>query len=183
MQLRVIIPQFPFRYICFSLSAYRFTKHTWHATGIKYFEQLYDYRVNKFYSFNEINRLYGIQNNDFLKYIALIHCIPTSYKNKIESENINSPNNPKLVDELKQSKYQNKILCSLQLNKPVNPLAEIKWKQLFPNFDNKKKGIYQQIYKTTIDTSLRSFQYKFILRIIPTNKYLFIHLIYVPYAA
>ena len=61
--------------------------------------------------------------------------------NKIESENINSPNNPKLVDELKQSKYPNKILCSLQLNKPVNPLAEIKWKQLFPNFDNKKKGI------------------------------------------
>ena len=147
----------------------------WYQKGIKLFEHIYDYRTKSYHSFNEIKYLYDIGEHNYLKYLTLINSIPTALKTKLRSENINQIPPEKLTDKLLKCKQTNKFLYSIQQRDILKPPSEVKWEHLFPNLINDIpwKTIYMQTYKITIDTSLRSFNYKFLLRIIPTNKYLY----------
>ena len=49
-----------------------------------------------------------------------------------------------------------------------------KWEYLFPNEDINWEQIHQIPFKCTIDSKLRNFQYKFLMRIVATNKFLFL---------
>ena len=46
----------------------------------------------------------------------------------------------------------------------------LKWEEVFNNLH--WKNIHSLPFKSTIDTKLRSFQYKYIMRILPTNQFL-----------
>ena len=48
--------------------------------------------------------------------------------------------------------------------------AQEKWREMFENLD--WKHIYRSTFTSTIDSKLRSFQYKYLMRIVPTNEYL-----------
>ncbi|KAH3690049.1 hypothetical protein DPMN_191796 [Dreissena polymorpha] len=106
----------------------------WFERRIKYVDQLYDYRIKDFYSFDNTCYIYGIPSNNFLKYYTLIKSIPIHIKSEI-----NTINTPFLFGE-----------------------NELNWKHIFT-----------MPYKATIESTLRNFQYKYIHRIIATNKYLF----------
>ena len=51
--------------------------------------------------------------------------------------------------------------------------SETKWSSIFPKESLKWEKIHSQPQKSTIDMKLRSFQYKYIMRILPTNQSLF----------
>ena len=48
----------------------------WYDKGVKYLWQLFDFRINKLYSFSDIQFIYGIKRNDFIKYKQLTLSIP-----------------------------------------------------------------------------------------------------------
>ena len=122
--------------------------------------------------------LYNVNNTDYLKYHQLIASIPNTIKDKMKNEiPINIPTNT-LKQKLSKSKIKaNKVLYSIQLNSiEINDqsLTE-KWRnKLHTNIENIPwKVIYKTQIKSTNDVSLRNFQYKYVNRIVPTNKYLY----------
>ena len=50
--------------------------------------------------------------------------------------------------------------------------SEIKWNEIFSGEYLTWKNIYTIIFKSTSDIKLRNFQYKYLMRVIPTNQFL-----------
>ena len=50
--------------------------------------------------------------------------------------------------------------------------AEIKWNEQFSDETLQWKNIYLTVFKSTNDIKLRNFQYKYLMRIVPTNQFL-----------
>ena len=74
-----------------------------------------------------------------------------------------------MVNEKKKvTKYFNRI----QLNKNVEKRNENLWETNLQDANLDWKNIYQTPFKTTLDTTLRNFQYKIIMGILPTNTLL-----------
>ena len=71
--------------------------------------------------------------------------------------------------------HVNKFLYQQQLQKDqiTDIKHEYKWTNVFEENNLNWKDIYTIPIKTTIDTKLRDFQYKFITRILPTNTFLY----------
>ncbi len=127
------------------------------------------------YNFENIKYLYDINNNDFMKFNTLITSIPTKYKTEenIHDLDINQPDKT-LSKAIIKTKYPNKFIYNIQLKNEDNELIENKWNTNFIDIDSTTwKKIHIVPHISTIDMSLRSFQYKFIMRIVPTNTYLF----------
>ncbi|KAH3812515.1 hypothetical protein DPMN_140950 [Dreissena polymorpha] len=59
----------------------------WFERSIKYVNQLYDYRIKDFYSFDDICHIYGIPSNNVLKYYTLIKSIPIHMKSETNTNN------------------------------------------------------------------------------------------------
>ena len=80
-----------------------------------------------------------------------------------------------LKDKIMSVGRVNKYLYNIMSKNNLTPTSEAKWKtQILNNNENIEWGkIYSNIFQSTIDTTLRSFQYKFLMRIIPTNKLLY----------
>ena len=55
---------------------------SWLAKGVKYLEDVFDKRTNKFYTFEFAQFVYGITDKECLKYQMLIHSIPKTCKRK-----------------------------------------------------------------------------------------------------
>jgi hypothetical protein len=75
-----------------------------------------------------------------------------------------------------KTKETNKLLYSFQIknDKMTQITSHRKWSSCFENEILKWDSIYLNINSSTIDTKLRNFQYKYLFRIIPTNKRLFL---------
>ena len=142
---------------------------------------MYDHQTKQWYNFIDLTNKYNIPACDFLIFMSLIACIPAEWKtnmntqfNNIHIQNINendtSTDIHKIITKVKEA---NKLLYSHQLknDKPVNIPSQEKWSSLFENL--KWDTIYKNIYSSTINVKLRNVQYKYIFRIIPTNKRLF----------
>ena len=80
-----------------------------------------------------------------------------------------------ILEKLVNSKQVNKTLYLHQFkNKQYDIIkSEQKWTKLFENSVLNWSKIYTNVLSATIDIKLRNFQYKFVHRIIPTNKLLF----------
>ena len=78
------------------------------------------------------------------------------------------------MEKIEKVKQGNRYLYSILLRNIEKPKSENKWVQVMgeSNVNNNWKEIYAVIYKASNDSSIRSFQYKFLLRILPTNKQL-----------
>jgi len=147
----------------------------WYDRGIKYIYQLFDFRNKTMYNFENIKYLYDINNNDFMKFNTLITSIPKEYKTEesIHDLDINQPDET-LSKAIIKTKYPNKFIYNIQLQNEDNDILENKWNTNFTDIDSTTwKKIHIVPHISTIDMSLRSFQYKFIMRIVPTNTYLF----------
>jgi len=65
-----------------------FLYHKGYDRGIKFIDQIYDDRFQRFYNFSEFKDLYQISEHDYLKYNSLIHNIPKIWKAQLVSEEI-----------------------------------------------------------------------------------------------
>ena len=145
----------------------------WHEKGVLYLEHIFDFRINRFYTFDLIQYLYDIPPHDFLRYAQLTKSIPNYIKNNLATSNINIQTefNSNLI-VIKSKKKLSKYLYDSQIkNTHFKPKHMDKWEEMF-NQQLDWQQIYKMPYISTIDTSLQVFQFKIINRIIPTNKYL-----------
>ena len=146
----------------------------WFEKGIKFIESIYDYRIKKFYTFEHFSNLYNIPNNEFLKFNSLISAIPKYMKAKLENEQIDGGNNDtyKFIDKVRKSKHVNKLAYNCQLKQETDEhiIQKIRWEEEFPEKSFNWKNIYMLPIIATTSIKLRNFQYKYLMRIIATNK-------------
>ena len=108
--------------------------------------------------------------------MSLISCLRTTCKQNMKVQ-FNVTNNKKdktVFNKIKTTKQANKLLYSEQLkkDKPETIVSQEKWSAIFE--DLKWDIIYSNTFSSSIDVKLRNFQYKYIFRIVPTNKRLFL---------
>ena len=119
--------------------------------------------------------MYNIDDADFLKYHSLVNSIPNEYKSKLKQENITLNMYESILSKISKKTFTTKLCYAIQLGNKKDTgqrTYEQKWNQLLEKELNWKQ-IYTLPFKATIDSMVRNFQYKFIHRIIPINKYLF----------
>jgi len=119
--------------------------------------------------YNEVQNLYNVPQNDF----KAITNSKLAYQpiGKIREEQINyrAPQYPfeKLVPQLKSCRFIYSMLLEKETN--IQICQENKWEdKLSSELD--WKTIFSQILKITIDTKLRSFQYKYFMHIARNKK-------------
>ncbi|KAH3848089.1 hypothetical protein DPMN_090438 [Dreissena polymorpha] len=91
----------------------------WFERSIKYVDQLYDYRIKDFYSFDDICYIYGIPSNNFLKYYTLIKSIPLHIKSEININNTPCTQTTFVENILGRKNKTNKIFYTLQIKNPT----------------------------------------------------------------
>ncbi|KAH3869124.1 hypothetical protein DPMN_032284 [Dreissena polymorpha] len=100
--------------------------------SIKYVDQLYDYRIKDFYSFDDICYIYGIPSNHFLKYYTPIKSIPIHIKSEINTNNTPCTQTTFVENILGRKNKTNKIFYTLQIKNPTeNSKTQNKWQVLF----------------------------------------------------
>ena len=150
----------------------------WHEKGIKYIEHIYDYRSNTFYNFDNLQNLYNLNTTDFLKYHQIINNIIEGWKRLLKRETAMEQGIDRRktnIDIISMKHNINKTLNSTQLKDTSQEKlkSEVKWTNDFQNYDIVWEVAYQMAHRCTIDMKLRNFQYKYLMRIVPNNKYLF----------
>ncbi|KAH3892528.1 hypothetical protein DPMN_016646 [Dreissena polymorpha] len=133
----------------------------WFERSIKYVDQLYDYRIKGFYSFDDIYYIYGIPSNNFLKYYTLIKRIPIHIKSEINTNNTPCTQTTFVENILGRKNKTNKIFYTLQIKNPTeNSKTQNKWQVLFGENVLNWKHLFTMPYKATIESTLRNVQYK-----------------------
>ena len=145
----------------------------WEAKGIKTIDQIYDSRLKSFLTFEAMKLKFHINNADFLKYYQILSSIPRSWKKYLKEEQNENPT-VKLYELMAENKVTNQTLKNTQLQR-INLNNEIKpqkqWESIFTHIN--WKAVYSMPFRSTIDTKLRAFQYKYNMRIYPTNDFLY----------
>ena len=148
---------------------------SWLDKGIKNIEHIFDSRLKIFFTFQHMKTTYNLNTSDFLKYHTLIQSIPQSWKIKLKNEN-NQNNDIKnnLLEQISKLKSANKYFYNKQLNKVAENLVikpHVKWEQEM--IDINWKIVHTLPCKSIINTKLRAFQYKYLMKILPNNRFLY----------
>ncbi len=140
-----------------------------------YVKNIYDYRNKDFFNFNELKYLYNLNSGDFLKYYSLIGNISIEWKNALKTETINNATPEYLITKVVSTENANKILYNKQIESMRQTTLKhiIKWENEIGVKNMEWKKIFSLPYVCTISTKLRAFQYKYLMRIIPNNYFLF----------
>ena len=162
--------------VFFKIANKTFFFKTWFERGIKYVHDFYNPQTRQWYNFIDFINIYNLPPSDFLSFMSLISCLRTTCNQNMDAQlNIDNNKNSKTIfDKITKTKQANKFLYTQQLNKdkPITLVSQEKWSATFDNL--KWDIIYANTFLSSIDVKLRNFQYKYILRIIPTNKRLFL---------
>ena len=147
---------------------------TWFNRGVTRLEQIYDFRFKQFYSFENIKTLYDFNDLEFLKYHRLIASIPSSWKERLKNENITYNAKTYLIEKITDKFKINQYAYNAQIKRKLEPQRkhENKWEQILSKSIT-WNAIFTNVFNITIDTKLRAFQYKYLMHIVPNNKYLF----------
>ena len=104
----------------------RFFYENWYNRGLQYLEQIYDFRVGRFFNFQTFQEIYDIQANDFLKYNQLLSSIPKIWNNSIKNEPRPSNYNENPINKILSAKKATKILYGHQLKNESRPEVKLK---------------------------------------------------------
>ena len=143
--------------------------------GIKYIDQLFDNRLKLFHTFQFMKASYLLNTTDFLNYHTLVQSIPKQWKTKLKKDTVlinNTKNN--LVKQIIKFKSPNKYLYNIQINRVSNNLvikSHTKWDEEIDHVN--WKNAHNIPFRTIINTKLRAFQYKYLMRIVPNNNFLY----------
>ena len=144
----------------------------WFENGIKTLEDIYDTRTNRLYSFDFIRYIYNIHADDFLKYSSLFNSIQKIINDNLENAQLTP--HKELLTKLLSSQSPNKLLYKFQIDKNNTEIKQTqKWEEMLNKHDIDWKKIFKLTFESTIDTRLRNFNYKYLMRIVRTNKDLF----------
>ena len=145
----------------------------WFEAGITKITDIYNYESRHFYTFEELQNIHNIENQDFLLYHRIIRCIPHEWKEELRKEEVSLETNILLINKVKSMKRVSQLLYNEQISHQAYIIkSHRKWEELFREELNWNQ-IHKMPFICTIDTRLRYFQYKFIMRIIATNKFLY----------
>ena len=110
--------------------------------------------------------MYNLENADFLKYYRLIQSIPNSWKQQLkENRTIQENAEVTLLQRFQKLKQANKFLYNKQFNDVKNKITikpHTKWEE-----------VHTIPFKSLISTKIRAFQYRYLMRIIPNNQFLY----------
>ena len=119
--------------------------------------------------------MYNLDNPEFLKYHRLIQSIPKLWKQKLKDEDFTDNSvQHSLLQQIQTLKSINKFLYNKQLNTihdSINIKPHIKWETEIDNIN--WKIVHTMPFKSLIDTKIRAFQYKYLMRIVPNNRFLY----------
>lgn len=144
-----------------------------YRAGIRYIGDILDTNGN-IVEFEQIAIKYGSAIG-WMQYFQLIHAIPTVWLDKCKT----TQQNYSLfrIDRLENmSKISNIVYSSLIYNDSAVNTKKQKWEQKLSIEIQQREflQIFKNIYKQTIATKYRDFQYRLIMGILPLNKRLFI---------
>ena len=98
--------------------------------------------------------------------------MPLDWIEKLKTENIIYQPPENLLSSITEStKICKLVYQKVVLTKQINPIKAVtKWELIFDKeFETNK--LFTQPFRLTHDTKLRTFQYKYIMQIIPNNSY------------
>ena len=152
------------------------------ATGCSKFKDLVNVQEKRRYTYNEFCERYGKLN--VLDYMSLTHSIPKEWKtyvmnldaDNVVDESVMPAHLVNLINADKCCKHVYWLLINTKLNKQ-NYNNEIKWmaQDLFRTERGDRlswTAIYYMAFKATLDSHLRTFQFRIINRILITNRQL-----------
>ena len=107
--------------------------------------------------------------------MSLINSIPKDWKYKLKHEIQIVPMESNLLKQIRNQTHVNKFVYNnfiMRYSQRAESKAEIKWNEQFSDETLQWKNIYLTVFKSTNDIKLCNFQYKYIMRIVPTNQFL-----------
>ena len=150
-------------------------KCNWLNNGVKYLKDLMDDN-GKVFLYNGFRAKYPGVKCHFMDYFALIHAIPHVWKKSIH-----------MVDRVNHNNWQKELIedmckatkvCRFIQNMCVNqifktPKSETKWAMHMNDANLNWTVIYTIPFKVSLSTKLRYFQFQFLHKYLPLNKFLF----------
>ena len=147
---------------------------TWLEKGIQSYGDIFDLRTKTFYTFDMMQHLYGIPNTDYMKYLSLTNSIPPDAKLHIRDTNNTPPPTTNMLNKILTCQKPTKLLYTYQIKlNEVEMKQTRKWETILEDRNIPWNKIFQLTLDTTVDNKLRNFNYKYIMRIVRTNKELF----------
>ena len=146
----------------------------WFQLGIKHIKDIYDQQNQRYYSFYQLQEKFNLPATEFLRYMSLINSIPKDWKYKLKHEIKIVPTESNLLKQIRNHTHVNKFVYNnfMRCSQGAVSKAEIKWNEQFSDETLQWKNIYLTVFKSTNDIKLRNFQYKYLMRIVPTNQFL-----------
>ena len=146
----------------------------WFQLGIKHIKDIYDQQNQRYYSFYQLQEKFNLPATEFLRYMSLINSIPKDWKYKLKHEIQIVPTESNLLKQIRNQTHVNKFVYNnfMRCSQGAVSKAEIKWNEQFSDETLQWKNIYLTVFKSTNDIKLRNFQYKYLMRIVPTNQFL-----------
>ena len=75
-----------------------------------YFKDIINETDKTIETFGKLRERYSLSNNDFLKYLTLLHSIQTAWKLKTKNENLNIPIAPTLISQIVKTNQTNQYI-------------------------------------------------------------------------
>ena len=166
-------------------------ENIWNNTFVKingrtvFYKQVYDRGIIKIrqlfddtghpLSYHTLINKYDIARFPFISYFGLIAAIPNEWKDRYRLENLitcESPNESLLTKFINSKRPSKFVYIALRESKIVTPVSISKWSYCSINFED-WRSIFLAVHSSVRETKIKAFQYKFLHRIIPTNKFLF----------
>ena len=141
--------------------------------GIKYLNDLISL-CGGLFGYDEFIRTFNLQMN-FVDFYSLMHSIPRKWKRDLNERLDKQCVYQEVIDSLLKMRKVCKESYSYMLSKDCKHRShESKWCQVLQTHTRSFPWheYYSCNFQCTVDSKMRAFQYKILLRIIPTNKYL-----------
>ena len=152
----------------------------WYKKGVVEIGDILD-NENNFLSANQLNERYNL-NCNFLKSLQIRQALPYSWRNILKENGANREIEEHRTYWVKYKNFEKDICqvksvhCYWSLMKEITrpPSAVAKWNKFFTEHILNWNKIYSNPFQTATETTLQSFQYKLLHRIIACNHWLHI---------
>ena len=153
--------------------------HKFSEKNINFVGQLFE--IGKLKSWDTFRQEFNLQDSQKFAWLQIVHAIPNEWKKSISDDNGNAKHLVLYDHHITKggliyclNKLSSKELYQIHINAfPNKPTAQVYFNNHFAQSNLNWKQIYLLARNTTIDTTLRVFQYKILHNILFLNKKLF----------
>lgn len=140
-----------------------------YVKGVMYLGDLLD-DGNTFLAYNQFMLKYDLQNFPFTSYFGIISAVPVHWKRSMGyTQNIKN----NFVENICNTPFLSRVIYKHTVNKITLPPTSVgKWDKQFSTLGDRWTIIFQTPFKSVSESKIQYFQYRFLNRILATNKYL-----------